>query len=83
MTSRVVRRLRRVALVALLAGVLPALAGGCYGSGVTTGVYVQGGYGGWGGYGPYGGYRGPYRYPAPYPGPYPAYGGGIVITGRP
>ncbi|MCL7927947.1 MAG: hypothetical protein M8860_12210 [marine benthic group bacterium] len=73
-----------LAIFAALSIGLSALSAGCYGSGVTTGVYVGGGYGGYGGYGPYGprgGYRGPYGYP--YPGGYPMYGGGVVITGRP
>ena len=81
---RSVRSWRRLAILAALGFGLSALSAGCYGSGVTTGVYVGGGYGGYGGYGPYGpygGYRGPFGYP--YPGGYPMYGGGVVITGRP
>lgn len=78
---RVGHRWRRLAILAVLGIGLSVLSAGCYGSGVTTGVYVGGGYGGYGPYGPYGGFRGPYGYP--YPGGYPRYGGGVVITGRP
>ena len=80
MIGRGRRLLGRLAIIAVLVIGPPVLVGGCYGSGVTTGVYVSGGYGG---YGPYGGYRGPYGYPAAYPGRYPGYGGGVVITGYP
>ncbi len=82
MTPRRSRRGRPVLpFLAALGICLVVLSAGCYGSGVTTGVYVGGGYGGYGPYGPYGGFRGPYGYP--YPGGYPVYGGGVVITGRP
>ena len=83
MIGRGRRFLSSLVLILLLLVGLPVVLSGCYGSGVTTGVYVGGGYGGYGGYGPYGGYRGPYGYPSAYPGRYPVYGGGIVITGRP
>ena len=83
MIGRVRRLFGRLVIVVVLFVGIPVLFGGCYGSGVSTGVYVGGGYGGYGGYGPYGGYRGPYGYPAAYPGRYPGYGGGIVITGYP
>jgi hypothetical protein len=80
MIARGGRFFARLVIVLVLSAGLPVAVGGCYGSGVTTGVYVGGGYGG---YGPYGGYRGPYGYPAAYPGRYPGYGGGVVITGYP
>ena len=61
MIARGRRLFARLVIVFVLSAGLSVAFGGCYGSGVTTGVYVGGGYGG---YGPYGGYRGPYGYPA-------------------
>jgi len=80
MIGRSGRRFSHLVIILVLLVGLPVVFSGCYGSGVSTGVYVSGGYGG---YGPYGGYRGPYGYPSAYPGRYPGYGGGVVITGRP
>ncbi len=66
----------RVGLFVCIA-ILGMMSAGCYGSGVSTGVYV-----GVSGPGPYWG--GPYR--GPYGGGYWGPGrvhGGVVITGRP